>query len=580
MKNRFFFFIFAFVLFSAGTACAAEKIKVLPAPSDPAAPYKAYYKARIPDAFARTDRHAYPDWLPDLIRKQKNANLMIERGFSMPFKVSDINEENEKLLKAFAKKTPEAEREITDIYFRLMQCYPQKDRCLEKIPNDITKYLSLNEREKQEYALQKTYALIPRPENPDDTEMMRVYYDLILLKKLKQRASNALDRAASHTFDDSVTYLTLTAAEAEKRHNEDYDDYVPAVNLNSSLEKYIERHSNRKESLIPAVSPEPVKAVLSAMPMTAPVSALCLKIKQDKPYENLEKNIVYKDMEGNQYEFSFNNDRMIEEQPYYFVTINKKRKNDRLSERYLPSYPSPVGFFEYQGSLFLAAFRDKAQYKIFKFDPEAYFFEPVCILSADMTDFNVKAREPDAPLCRKVIRKEYDVYPEKPLTQKMTADGMKKLFASQCGEKDAAAQEKCINDKMYNFRDAAGVFADYNNDGKEDVLLDARTLHACNPETGKTVPIIKGLEETTDGMKNADGYFIAENGKQHIIRIDGSNYLLTTNDYQWDDLKKSIYDYANDWRTAPENLYRITVMPDGTDKAVHVCTFTPSGNYY
>lgn len=584
MKKHFFFIIFFFVLFSAGPVCAAEMINVLPSPSDPQAPYMGYYKTRIPADFPGIAKQAYPDWLPDLIRKQKNANLMIQYGYPMPFNVSDINEMNKKLLTAFTEKTPEAEREITDIFFRLMQCYPQKDMCLETIPDDLTKYLPLNEQEKQEYAPPpKTYASLPRPENTDDTAMMRVYYDLILLKKLKQKSETALDRATSHSFDDSVSHVTLTGAEAEKRQYEDYDDYVPAVNMASGMERYIKAHQDRKEDLISAVTPEPLKEVLSSLPMTAPVSALCLRIKEDKPYEKLEKNIRYTDREGNRYEFSHNDDRMTEEQPFYFVTVNGKKENGRLSERYLPQYPSPVGFFEYQGDVFLTASRDKAQYKIFKFDPEAYFFEPVCILSADMTDYKVKAKEQDEPLCRKVIRKEYDIYPEKPLTQKMTPVQLKNFFAAECTGPDDAAREKCVEEKMHDIRDRTGVFADYNNDGKEDILVPfdsfVTVFGAYDPETGKTVPLIKGLEKTDGGMQNADGYFISETGKQHIIRIDGSDYLLTTSDYQWDDLKKSLYDYGNDWRTAPSSLYRLTAMPDGTDSAAHICTFTPSGKY-
>lgn len=585
MKTPFFYFILFFVLFSAKTACAAEMINVLPDPADPAAPYRNYYKARLPRDFPEIAGQAYPDWLPLLIRKQKNANLMIERGFPMPFKVSDINEENEKLLEAFSKKTPEAEREIKDIYFRLIQCYPEKDKCLAAVPDDMTQYLRLNDQEKQEYAApRKTYASIPRPENTDDTEMMRVYYDLILLKKLKQRSENALDRAASHTFDDSVSYITLTAAEAERRQYEDYDDYVPVVNMDSGMEHYIKNHQNSTEDIISAVSSGPLKEVLSALPMTAPVSALCQRIKEDKPYEKLEKNIRHTDQEGNRYEFSYNNDRMIEDEPFYFVTVNGKKENGRLSERYLPQYPAPSGFFEYQSDIFLTASRDKAQLKIFKFDPEAYFFQPVCILSADMTDYQIETEEADKPLCRKVLRKEYDIYPEKPLTQKMTAEQLKKFFAAECDGQNADAKEKCAVQKMQDIRDRTGIFADYNNNGKEDILVQKgdiiTMLNAYDPETGKTIPLIQGMERTDGGIKNADGYFISETGRQQIIKIDGSDYLLTTYDYQWDDLKKSVYDYGNDWRTAPASLYRINAMPDGTDKARHICTFTPSGKYY
>lgn len=530
-----------FLVFSCFPAHAANMITVLPEPTDPDAPYAALNKINggsIP----------FADYLNRLILKQKNANILIARGFPVPFDIAKVNAANRELLTAFAKgQSDTSMAEIRKLFFRFIQCYPDKEICMETIPEDLSKYLTLSETEKNTLpAAHKQERVRPLPvrplsENADDEDKRR-FYDLILLNRLKKKANEALNRQASHSFDDSVLYQTLSAGDALRRHNETYENLLPAVNT--------------KGGDIATTEAE-IKKTLSALPMNINTSALCLSIREDKPFKALQKKISYTAANSTTYTFTLNTGRMIDEAPFYFIFLNGTKQNDnRLSERFLLPYSFPAGFFEYKNRIFLTFSDGEEEQKIYEFDPAVYAFLPVCMLNKDMTVFHIDATKENMPLCRRITRKEYNLYPEKPLSQKLTATQLKDFFALECPPEN----QTCINEQMYNFRDKTGIFADYDNNGTDDILYEKdQRLFVYLPEQQTSAVLIKTPDEE----------------RQQIVQIDNQNYLLTTKEYKLNNPKKP-FDEEYSWQSIPKDLYKIA----NGNKPERICSFTPTGEYH
>lgn len=536
MFKLFFFFIF--FCFSAH---AADRITVLPEPTDPAAPYTAFRKPYNNSA-------PFADYLNRLILKQKNANILIARGFPVPFDIADVNAANQELLAAYAKgRSNASSEEIRKLFFRFIQCYPDKKICMENIPDDLSKYLILTEAEKNILpAAQKRVSALPVPPLPENSGVRekQLFYDRILLNRLKEKADEALDREASHSFDNSVLHQTLTAGDTMRRHNETYENLLPAVN------------SKGKDA---ADMQTAIKETLSALPMNVGTSALCQSFREDKLFETLQNKISYTAPDSTEYTFAINAERMIEDQPYYLIFINGTKQNDdRLSERFLPPYSFPAGFFEYKNRIFLTFSDGEEEQKIYEFDPSVYAFLPVCMLNKDMTVFHIDATEENIPLCRRVTRKEYNVYPKKPLSQGLNAAQLQAFFKLQCPPEN----KTCVAEKMYNFRDETGVFADYDNNGGKDILYyqDGYSLLAVySPEQQNSIALLETPDEE----------------RQQIVQIDDQNYLLTTKEYKLNNPKKP-FDEEYSWQSIPKDLYKIA-----NGKAPErICSFTPIGEYH
>lgn len=532
-----FFFFFLFFYFPA---YAADTLTVLPEPTDPAAPYAAFKKTHNGSVL-------FADYLNSLILKQKNANILIARGFPMPFKTAAVNAASQELLTAFAKgQSASSTEEIRKLFFRFIQCYPDKEICMEKIPDDLSRYLILSEAEKNTLpAAQKRVRVLPVPPLPENGNVQekQLFYDRILLNRLKEKANEALDREASHSFDNSVLYQTLPAGDALRRRNETYDDLLPAVNTSGNSQEI------QKE----------IKKTLSALPMNISTSALCLSVREDKPFKNLQKKISYTAPDSTAYTFEINAKRMIDEQPFYFISLNGAEQNDNhLSERFLPDYSFPAGFFEYKNRIFLTLSGGEEEQKIFEFDPAVYAFLPVCMLNKDMTVYHIDAAKENMPLCRRIARKEYEVYPEKPLSQKLSTAQLKTFFASECPPDNQA----CIDEKMYNFRDRTGFFADYDNNGKDDILhyRGYSRLAVYSPEQQTSAVLIETPEDES----------------QQIVQIGDQNYLLTTKEYKLNDPKKTLYEVKYSWQSIPKDLYKIV---NGSSPE-RICSFIPDGEYY
>ena len=542
MFKLFFFFIF--FCFSAH---AADRITVLPEPTDPAAPYTAFRKPYNNSA-------PFADYLNSLILKQKNANILIARGFPMPFDVADVNAANQELLAAYAKgRSNASSEEIRKLFFRFIQCYPDKKICMENIPDDLSKYLTLSEAEKNILpAAQKSVPALPVPPLPENSSIQekQLFYDRILLNRLKEKAGEALDRGTSHSFDNSVLHQTLTAGDAMRRQYEEYQNFLPAVHINK-IKNTVDIDENIMETEIA------IREVLSTLPMDINRSALCLSIRNDKPFEQNKQKISYTAPDSTTYTFETAGRRTDDDQ-FYFISINGTRQDDeRISERFLWHLPSMSGFFEYKNHIFLTMSLGQAEKRIFQFDPSVYAFLPVCMLNKDMTVFHIDATEENIPLCRRVTRKEYNVYPKKPLSQGLNAAQLQAFFKLQCPPEN----KTCVTEEMYNFRDRTGVFADYDNDGKNDILHDRdQRLFVYLPEQQKSTLLLE-----TPGEE-----------QQQIVQIDNQNYLLTTKEYKLNDPKKTLYETDTLWQSVPKDLYKIA-----NGKAPErICSFTPAGEYY
>lgn len=525
---KFFCFIF-FISFSAN---AAELINVLPEVTESQTLYSTYRRMSSIVPFIPQ--------LNEIILKQKNANILITRGFPMPFKVSDINAANQELLNAEqSKMTPKA---IKTLFSRFIQCYPDKKLCMEDIPDDLSKYLTLSEAEKNILsATQKQKKPSSSPvrflsEDADFEEKLR-FYDRLILARLRKIANEVLE-SSEYSFDDSI--LTMSAEEELHRHN---IDYQALINQYPSDEKI---HLATLEAL-------------STLPTDVSRSALCLSIRDDKPFKQNKYKISYTAPDSTTYTFE-SVDRKTDDDPFYVISINGTRQNDeRLSERFLLDIFSMHGFFEYKNHVFLTMSRGylgQEEKRIFQFDPTVYAFLPVCMLNKDMTVFHIDAAKEDMPLCRRITRKEYNVYLKKPLTKKLTAAQLKDFFALECPPEN----QTCINEQMYNFRDKTGIFADYDNNGTDDILYEKdQRLFVYLPEQQKSTLLIETPEKE----------------RQQIIQIDNQNYLLTTEDYRLN-TSKSPLDESFTWQSFPKNLYKIV-----NGKAPEqICSFTPIGEYH
>ncbi len=530
--------LFCFIFFISFSANAAELINVLPEVTESQTLYSTYKRmgSIVP----------FTPQLNEIILKQKNANILITRGFPMPFKVSDINAANQELLNAEqSKMTPKA---IKALFSRFIQCYPDKKICMENIPDDLSKYLTLSEAEKNILpAAQKRVPLLPVPPLPENADIRekKIFYNRLLLNRLKEKADEALDREDWRRSDNSVLHQTLTAGDVLRRHNETYQNLLPAVNI------------NKAEDIVKTEIA--IKEVLSTLPMDINRSALCLSFREDKPFKVLQNKISYIAPDSKEYMFKINTEAVTGDDPYYLIFINGTEQNDdRLSERFLPPYSFPAGFFEYKNRIFLTFSDGEEEQKIYEFDPDVYAFLPVCMLNKDMTVFHINAAKENMPLCRRIARKEYNVYPKKPLSQELTAAQLQAFFKLQCPPENKA----CVAEKMYNFRDGTGVFADYDNDGGKDILYyqDGYSLLAVySPEQQKSAVLIKTPDEE----------------RQQIVQIDDQNYLLTTKEYKLNNPKKP-FDEEYSWQSIPKDLYKIA-----NGKAPErICSFTPAGEYH
>lgn len=530
---KFFCFIF-FISFSAN---AAELINVLPEVTESQTLYSTYKRMSSIVPFIPQ--------LNEIILKQKNANILITRGFPMPFKVSDINAANQELLNAEqSKMTPKA---IKTLFSRFIQCYPDKKLCMKNIPDDLSKYLTLSEAEKNTLpAAQKRVPLLPVPPLPENANIRdkKIFYNRLLLNRLKEKANKALDKKDWRS-DNSVSHQTLTAGDVLRRRNETYQNLLPAVNVNNA------------ENIVKTEIA--IKEVLSTLPMDINRSALCLSFREDKPFKVLQNKISYIAPDSKEYMFKINTEAGTDDDPYYFIFINGTEQNDdRLSERFLPPYSFPAGFFEYKKRIFLTFSDGEEEQKIYEFDPAVYAFLPVCMLNKDMTVFHIDATKENMPLCRRIVRKEYNVYPEKPLSLELNATQLQAFFKLQCPPENIT----CVTEKMYNFLDNAGVFADYDNNGKKDILYysDGYSLLAVySPEQQTSAVLIKTPDEE----------------RQQIVQIDNQNYLLTTKEYKLNNPKKP-FDEEYSWQSIPKDLYKIA----NGNKPERICSFIANGEYY
>ena len=229
--------------------------------------------------------------------------------------------------------------------------------------------------------------------------------------------------------------------------------------------------------------------------------------------------------------------------------------------------------FEYNGDLYAVypdrnldfVYPDTNEIAVFKFDDEK--FKGICHFRKTFVKTVLKrGKTPD--LCQKILDKKYTKSVSEPLRNLMTDDEMQKIVFSQIHSDGVRFQIL-----PHGYR---GTRADYNNDGKTELLIDTtydmecydfacggyayfttggekQAFRAYIPETHTTVDVSSGALPDQPPFRGGFDLFSGE--YQEIVAVDGKNYLLTSN------------------RDSPRRLDEITTLPDGTNKIEQLCTF-------
>lgn len=243
-------------------------------------------------------------------------------------------------------------------------------------------------------------------------------------------------------------------------------------------------------------------------------------------------------------------------------------------------------FFRHYGQLYYAdSDYEDTDFAVFEFDTAAGIFKDACRFTSVVTGW-VPEKGKDNPVCQAVADKKYQMRETAPMTAVVPAEEYKKFKTMTCRNAEAEYKKAkrtfsfdgCLNsDASPSFELASettgtgvGLKVDYNNDGKDEVLMGARydsgsgagcshTLFRIYVSPDAPTRLITNGEPNGiyfHGGNTGDGYEISCNGgKQEIVTVEGKNYLLTTD------------------KTGPQRLDMIATQADGTNKIEQLCTF-------
>ena len=306
-------------------------------------------------------------------------------------------------------------------------------------------------------------------------------------------------------------------------------------------------------------------------------SPVCSEILEKKLFENTvsftengQKHTYAKEP----YTYVFTDVRVDPEPTNPEITRFDKASKQSVAIDAFPNcfYVTPE-LFEYDGDLYAVypdrnlnfVYPETNEIAVFKFDDEK--FKGICHFKRTFVKTDLeRGKTPD--LCKKILDKKYTKTVSEPLRNLMTDDEMQKIVFSQIHSDGVRFQ---ILHHGYQ-----GTRADYNNDGKTELLIDTtydmecynffcgeytsfadggekRAFRAYIPETHTTVDISSGA--LPDRLPFRDGYDLFDGEYQEIVAVDGKNYLLTSN------------------RDHPRRLDEITTLPDGTNKTERLCSF-------
>ena len=309
--------------------------------------------------------------------------------------------------------------------------------------------------------------------------------------------------------------------------------------------------------------------------------SVCSKILEKRLFENAisftKKGIAYT-YKKSPYTYVFKDERVDPEPTLPLITkfdqsINKgvlanafpfiSDDNPFSSDATACYYVDPK-LFEYDGTLY-AVFSKNRDMFLFKFDDEQ--FKGICHFQYVQTGTVLEYGEKNS-LCQNILDKKYLKYAPEPLKNLIKEDDIQKI---DFPESDLNGLYFAIS--HYNHQ---GVKADYNNDGKKDLLIKTSYDMECTNHSCGGYPFIDGGERryafrvyapathiTKDIVSGAfpnefpfnHDYGLAGKEYQEIINTDGKNYLLTSNE------------------DAPVRLDEITTLPDGTNKTERLCSF-------
>ena len=249
-------------------------------------------------------------------------------------------------------------------------------------------------------------------------------------------------------------------------------------------------------------------------------------------------------------------------------------------------------FFRHYGQLYYAdSDYEDTDFAVFEFDTAAGIFKDACRFTSTVAGW-VPEKGKDNPVCQAVADKKYQTRETAPMIAVVPAEEYKNFKTMTCRNAEAEYKKAkrtfsfdgCLNsDASPSFELASettgtgvGLKVDYNNDGKEEVLMGARYASGSGAGCGHTLfriydspdaptrLITNGKQDDIyfHGGNTGDGYEISCNGgKQEIVTVEGKNYLLTTD------------------KTGPQRLDMIATQADGTNKIEQLCSFIPKKEY-
>ena len=397
-----------------------------------------------------------------------------------------------------------------------------------------------------------------------------------LEQKKKAGESTYSDSSQIHRRINALNAITVKAMENDENQEENiaaYEKYFESVCLGCIFEELT------KDAEYPAVGTR--------------VSSDCEYILKDKAFLNGGDSIFYKDGSTT---YIFWTD--YEGTAHYPAVRAIRAVEDPADYPVVPLQAMPffwrgkVRFFEnYIGLYYVDSDDENTDFAVFKFDEKAGIFKDACRFTSAVTGW-VPEKGKDNPVCQAVADKKYQTRETAPMTAVVPAEEYKKFKTMTCQNAEAENKKRnrtfsfddCLNkDDSVDFELAsettgtdAGLKIDYNNDGKDEVLMGARYASGSGAGCGHTLfriydspdaptrLITNGKQDDIyfHGGNTGDGYEISCNGgKQEIVTVEGKNYLLTTD------------------KTGPQRLDMIATQADGTNKIEQLCSFIPKKEY-
>ena len=430
--------------------------------------------------------------------------------------------------------------------------------------------------------------IVPPPRDQSGRDPLYVRWEMIRNKLFFLDYYSARDleqkkKAGESTYSDSsqirqwinaLNAITVKAMENDENQEENiaaYEKYFESVCLGCIFEELT------KDAEYPAAGTR--------------VSSECESILKDKAFLNGGDSIFYKDGSTTYIFWT------TAQGSYPFVSA-LRAEPDLADYPVVPLRAMPfywIGkprFFRHYGQLYYAdSDYEDTDFAVFEFDTAAGIFKDACRFTSTVTGW-VPEKGKDNPVCQAVADKKYQMRETAPMTAVVPAEEYKKFKTMTCRNAEAEYKKAkrtfsfdgCLNsDASPSFELASettgtgvGLKVDYNNDGKDEVLMGARYASGSGAGCGHTLfriydspdaptrLITNGKQDDIyfHGGNTGDGYEISCNGgKQEIVTVEGKNYLLTTD------------------KTGPQRLDMIATQADGTNKIEQLCSFIPKKEY-